>query len=190
MTLRFKVVLKEKMVYLHRASYRNWFIIQSATSLLLTLQIFNHYKKYISHLSMLTNKTQIYCMMKKAAANYLRNQLKKIPEKHFNQELMSTTKMLASFASKKEKNYTEWIFLKLVQVCLEWLNYFGIRVFFIRMNTISNSRDALPICQISHGSILQEKHQKLLLKNKKFRKLRTLIVWWLIQKLLKLLDKI
>ena len=176
------------MVYLHRVSYRNWFIIQNATSLLLTLQIFNHYKKYISHLSMLTNKTQIYCMMKKAAANYLRNSWRRFQKNTSIKNWYLQQKCLHHLPARRR--ISEWIFLKLVQVCLEWLNYFGIRVFFIRMNTISNSRDALPICQISHGSILQEKHQKPLLKNKKFRKLRTLIVWWLIQKLLKLLDKI
>ena len=83
----------------------------------------------MSHLSLLTNKTQTYRIMKKAAASCLRSQLKNISEKHFNQELKSTTIMPASFANKKEKNYTESSFLKLVQECLKWLNYFQIRVF-------------------------------------------------------------
>ena len=57
------------------------------------------------------------------------NQLENIPEKHFDQELKSTTKMLASFASKKEENYTLLSILKLVQERLKWLYYFKIRIF-------------------------------------------------------------
>ena len=72
----------------------------------------------MSHLSLLTSKIQTYRKKKKDAANRLRSQLKNIPEKHFDQELKSTTKTLASYASKKEKNYTELSFLKLVQECL------------------------------------------------------------------------
>ena len=46
-----------------------------------------------------------YQMINKVAANCLRSQLKKISEKHSNQELKSITKMLTSFASKKEEHY-------------------------------------------------------------------------------------
>ena len=61
----------------------------------------------MSYLSLSTNKTQAYRMIKEAATNLLRKQLKKVPEKHFDQELKSTTKTLKSFTRKKEENYTE-----------------------------------------------------------------------------------
>ena len=46
-----------------------------------------------------------YHMITKVAANCLRSQLKKVSEKLSDQELKSITKMLASFASKKEEHY-------------------------------------------------------------------------------------
>ena len=61
----------------------------------------------MSYLSLSTNKTQAYRMIKEAATNLLRKHLKKVPEKHFDQELKSTAKTLKSFTRKKEENYTE-----------------------------------------------------------------------------------
>ena len=116
----------------------------------------------MSHLSLLTNKTQTYWMMKKAAANRLRNQLKKILEKHLVQELKSTTKMLASFASKKEKNYTEFNLLKLVPF-LKWLNYFQIRVFSLEWTQFQFKRRCCQWCQISPEMLGQ--HSKKSIKN-------------------------
>lgn len=70
----------------------------------------------MTHLSLSTNKTQTYSIKKKAVANHLRNQLKNIPENHFDQEVKSTTKMLASFASKeKVENFAVLSFLKRIQ---------------------------------------------------------------------------
>ena len=63
----------------------------------------------MTHLSLSTKKTQTYSIKKKAVANHLRNQLKNIPEKHFDQELSLQKNCLHHLPGRRRKTTQSWV---------------------------------------------------------------------------------